>query len=380
MLAIFPGHALYFECRRDLSDAEQVIHSPLNDDGIRCEQVKRKNIIHIAKKIAGFLLMMALALPLGGCGKAAEQPVSKTGFYFDTAVTLTLYAAPSETDSVEELLEETMSECARYEAMLSPSVEGSDIYKINHAGGESVMVSDETITVLYAAMAYSRSFPESVDLTIAPVKSLWDFSGNSTIVPTREELSQALLHVDYNNLVLDGNKVTLKDPEAAVDLGFIAKGYIADQLKAFLLSKGCECAIINLGGNVQTIGQKPEGECFSIGIQKPFADLGTYLTTAKLGSSDGLYSSAATSGVYERCFEKDGTLYHHILDLSTGMPVETDLNSATILTDSSMDADALSTICLILGKDAALSLIESTPDVDAILITKDNEVVDTSCH
>ncbi len=323
------------------------------------------------------LIILVLALQLCGCGRGAKQPVSKTDFYFDTAVTVTLFAMPSETQEAEKLLTETMSQCAYYESLLSPTVEGSDLYKINHAGGESVRVSDETATVMYAALAYSRSFPECVDLTVAPVKDLWDFSGNSSYVPEKEELTKALLHVDFNNLVLDGNNVSLTDPDAAVDLGFIAKGYIADQLKAFLLLKGCEEAIINLGGNVQTIGKKPDGSAFSVGIQKPFADLGTYLTTTELGDGDALYSSAATSGVYERCFKREGILYHHILDLSSGMPVDTDLYSATILTDSSMDADALSTICLILGKDGALSLIESTEDVDAILITNENEVIDT---
>ncbi|MCR5418137.1 MAG: FAD:protein FMN transferase [Lachnospiraceae bacterium] len=321
--------------------------------------------------------MILISMLLGACALQPKEPVSKTGFYFDTAVTLTVYETPSRADEAEALLEKAMAECSRYDTLFAPDNENSEIYKINHAEGHGVMVSDETRDLLYAAMVYSRSFPSYVDLTIAPVKALWDFSGDSDYVPRREELSNALQHVGYGNLSIDGNKVTLSDPEAAIDVGFIAKGYIADKLKEFLTKEGCESAIINLGGNVQTIGRKPDKTPYSVGIQKPFADLGSYLTATDLGSGDSLYSSAATSGVYERCFEKDGTLYHHILDLETGMPVDTDLYSATILTDSSLDADVLSTVCLIMGKDAALTLIHDTPDVDAILVTKENEVIDT---
>ncbi len=314
---------------------------------------------------------------LSACGSSEKIPYAKTGFYFDTVVTLTVYDTAKNADAANALLDEAMEECRRYDELFAPDLESSDIYRINHAGGESVHVSDETATMLYSALAYCRSFSGLADITIKPVKDLWDFTPQGGTIPSENSLSSALSHVNYQNVDLTGNKVSIADPYASIDPGFIAKGYIADQLKAFFISKNCPAAIINLGGNVQTLGTKPDQSDYSVGIRKPFGDADEYLTTISLSDADTTYSSAATSGIYERCFTVSDTLYHHILNPSTGMPAETDLYSATILTDSSMDADALSTICLMMGSEAAADYIRSVDGVDAILITDKYEIIDT---
>ena len=332
------------------------------------------------RKLLTYLSVSAcilLVLCMTGCGSNEKIPYSKTDFYFDTVVTLTVYDTVQNADAANELLTEAMEECRRYDLLLSPDAQDSDIYRINHAGGQAVTVSDETVTLLYSAIAYCRTFPHLADITIAPVKALWDFTPGGSRIPDDAQLQDALSHVDFSQLQINGNQVTLSDSQAGVDVGFIAKGYIADRMKAFFIEKGCDKAIINLGGNVQTLGCKPDQSPFSVGIQKPFSDTGDYLTTVELGDSDSLYSSAATSGVYERCFEADGRLYHHILDPSTGMPVSTDLYSVTILTDSSTDADALSTICLAMGAKDAEAYIRSIDKVDAILITDTYQIIDT---
>ena len=154
-----------------------------------------------------------------------------------------------------------------------------------------------------------------------------------------------------------------------INLGAIAKGYIADKMKDYLLEEGVESAIIDLGGNVLCVGQRPDGSPFRIGVQMPFADRSE--TAAVMEISD---KSVVSSGIYERYFEQDGVLYHHILNPSTGYPYENDLVSVTIISDESVDGDGLSTTCFALGLDKGMELINSLPDVQAVFITEDYQL------
>ena len=154
-----------------------------------------------------------------------------------------------------------------------------------------------------------------------------------------------------------------------LDLGAIAKGYIADKLKEYLVENGVEHALINLGGNILIIGDKPDGSKYNIGIQKPFDQTGQPITSVKVSDT-----SLVTTGIYERCFEKDDTLYHHILDPATGYPCQNNLYSVTIVTKSSVMADALSTTCFLLGLKDGMELINSLEGVEALFITDDYEL------
>ena len=167
-------------------------------------------------------------------------------------------------------------------------------------------------------------------------------------------------------MALNGNTVTFSDPETIIDLGGIAKGYIADRMAEYLRGEGVTSAIIDLGGNLYCLGTKPGGQLFQVGIQYPYEDRQTVI-----GSLPAEDLSVVTSGVYERCFTVDGKLYHHILDTTTGYPVENDLLSVTIISDASVDGDALSTSCFALGMEAGMSLIENLEGVEAIFITND---------
>ena len=195
-------------------------------------------------------------------------------------------------------------------------------------------------------------------------------------MPEDAAIKEALSHVSYDTIRFGAgtssetalpvyNTVTLNDPQAAIDLGFIAKGYIADKLKEYLLSRGVESACISLGGNVITIGEKPDGSPFRIGIQEPFSADGT-----SIGTIDIQDLSVVTSGIYERCFYEDDILYHHILDTATGYPVENELASVTIICDSSTKADALSTSCLCMGLENGRQYLDRAK-VEYLLITKD---------
>lgn len=327
------------------------------------------------QKISIFLLLAMLIPLFNGC-TANTEPISRTGFYFDTVIQVTIYDVKK-----EPCLEECMQLAETYEKMLSPTIEGSDIWNINHSGGKPVIVSDETVSLLKTALAYCEMTEGRIDITMETVSCLWDFhaeksasgtladsktSGTAGRIPDETALSEALSHVDYHNVLIEGNTVTLLDPESRIGLGFIAKGYIADKLKEYLLSQNIQSAIINLGGNLLAVGSKPDGSPFQFGIQMPFEAQGTPI--AALPVSD---KSVVSSGVYERYFYQDDTLYHHILDVSDGYPVQNTLLGVTVLSDSSTMGDALSTACFILGADEGMRLVESLEDVEAVFIFND---------
>lgn len=323
--------------------------------------------------IATLILTLApIPAALSGCAKNSE-PVSRTDFYFDTVIQITLYNTEDET-----ILDGCIALAEKYENLFSATKEGSDVWKINHAGGEAVTVSEETVQLLTTATDYANATEGAIDPTIRPVSELWNFgSGNGAHVPEDAAIKAALSHVSYDHIRFGTapsdetgepvlRTVTLTDPKAAVDLGFIAKGYIADKMKEYLLSQGVTSACISLGGNVLAIGEKPDGTPFRIGIQEPFAEEGTAIDTVEIRDT-----SVVTSGIYERCFYEDGVFYHHVLDTSTGYPVDNELASVTIICDSSTRADALSTSCLCLGLDKGRKFLDAQKDVAYLLITKD---------
>ncbi|MBQ8598311.1 MAG: FAD:protein FMN transferase [Lachnospiraceae bacterium] len=319
----------------------------------------------MTKKIFLFFFTLILnCLLLTGCRKAPVT-FSDTGFYFDTVITVTLYDNGS-----QEILDRCMNLAAEYENLLSTTVSGSDIWNINHSRGSYVTVSDETAKLLDSAIAYSRLSDGLVDPTIGSLSSLWNFGSDSeSCLPDDTAIAKALSHVNYENISIKGNQVALTDPEASLDLGFIAKGYIGDQMKAFLEAEGVTSALINLGGNVVTVGSKPDGSPFRVGIQDPFSQSGTAALVLDLSGK-----SAVSAGNYERYFEIDGTRYHHILSTQNGYPADSGLTQVTIICDESARADALSTLCFILGYEKAASLLENYPEVKAVFITEDGEI------
>lgn len=310
--------------------------------------------------ITAFLLSFFLI----GCGKP-NSPLAQTAFYFDTVITITLY---DKQDAL--LLEECFSLAETYENMLSKTVENSDVWNINHSGGNPTTVTDDTLTLLQTALSYAALSEGEIDPTIGSVTGLWNFSASSdAIIPSQKSIDEALSHVGYQGIIIEGNRVSLADPKAEIDLGFIAKGYIADRMKDYLLSQDVRSATINLGGNVLTIGSRPDGSPFRIGIQKPFAPSGTLALS--LPAAD---LSIVSSGIYERYFEMDGEFYHHILDAKTGYPVRNNLFQVTILSKSSMDGDALSTTCFLLGLEEGMTLVESLEDIEAVFFTSDGSM------
>lgn len=310
-------------------------------------------------------LLSASILLLSGCsGLPRERSQTYTDTLFDTVISVQIF------DSVDEdVLEGCEKLCKKYDSMFSNKIEDSEISRINSAGGNPVEVSKETIKLIKKGIYYSEMSDGVFDITIAPVSNLWDFKAETPLVPSPEAIAEAVSHVNYENIIIRDNTVKLTDPHAGIDLGAIAKGYIADRIKDYLEEEGVRHAMINLGGNVLAMDSKLDGSDYNIGIQKPFDETGEPITSVKISDK-----SVVTSGIYQRYFKADGKIYHHILDPNTGYPCENNLYSVTILTDSSLTADALSTTCFLLGYDRGMKLINQLDNVDAVFITNDNQI------
>lgn len=313
-----------------------------------------------------------------------NEPISISSIKLNTAVQITIY------DSQDKaLLDDCLALCDKYELVFSRTNEKSELYKLNHrkdtsdkdpnADGQTTPypvsgtadtwhISEDLASLLSQGLSITRESDGAFDIAIAPLTSLWDFTAEDPKVPDDAAIQKALPLCSSDGVTIDGQDITLPSDDIQFDVGAIAKGYIADRLKDFLVKKGVNSAIINLGGNILCIGSKPDGTPFKIGIQKPFADRNE--TEAVM---DITGKSVVSSGIYERCFKQGGKLYHHILNPQTGYPYENGLISVTIISDQSVDGDALSTTCFALGLEDGLKFAEKK-GVQAVFITEDYEL------
>lgn len=327
-----------------------------------------------------------------GCGNITDadtsttgnQPISISSIKLNTAVQITIY------DSQDKaLLNDCLALCDKYELIFSRTNEKSELYKLNHrkdvsdgdfgtdgpttpypvsGTADTWHISEDLAALLSEGLDITRESDGAFDIAIAPLTSLWDFTAEDPEVPDDAAIQKALPLCSSDGITIDRQDITLPSDDIRFDVGAIAKGYIADRLKDFLMKKGVKSAIINLGGNVLCIGSKPDGTPFKIGIQKPFADRNE--TEAVM---DITGKSVVSSGIYERCFKQDGKLYHHILNPKTGYPYDNGLISVTIISDQSVDGDALSTTCFALGLEDGLKFAEKK-GVQAVFITEDYEL------
>ena len=327
-----------------------------------------------------------------GCGNITDadtsttgnEPISISSIKLNTAVQITIY------DSQDKaLLDDCLALCDKYELVFSRTNEKSELYKLNHrkdtsdkdtntdrqttpypvsGTADTWHISEDLAALLSEGLDITRESDGAFDIAIAPLTSLWDFTAEDPKVPDDAAIQKALPLCSSDGVIIDGQDITLPSDDIQFDVGAIAKGYIADRLKDFLVKKGVNSAIINLGGNVLCIGSKPDGTPFKVGIQKPFADRNE--TEAVM---DITGKSVVSSGIYERCFKQGGKLYHHILNPQTGYPYDNGLISVTIISDQSVDGDALSTTCFALGLEDGLKFAEKK-GVQAVFITEDYEL------
>jgi len=323
------------------------------------------NISYYTQKIIFFFSILIISLclfALSGCS-SKEKSISKSAVFFDTYITISIFGSDD-----ASTLDECMTICGDFENMLSATVPESDIYKINHSNGQFVAVNYETLKLIEDSIYYSTISDGMFDITVYTDYALWDFHAPGNPLPDNNDIQESIKHINYRNIVTDKNTCSVKllDPDTQIELGGIAKGYIADKLGEHLLSQGITSAIINIGGDIKTIGSKPGNKPYTIGIQDPNEQSGIITT---LSISD---LSVTTSGIYERYILSEGMKYHHILDPQTGYPVNTDVKSVTVISKNAETADALCTSVILLGKDAALPLIESTNDAECIIVTTDD--------
>ncbi|MDO5695215.1 MAG: FAD:protein FMN transferase, partial [Eubacteriales bacterium] len=324
-------------------------------------------------KLTAFLLIFGLLLVGCGKGKAGRQeirddrPMEKQLFILDTVVTIKLFDNKS-----DEVMNGVVDVIKTYNDRLSAYEKGSDINRINSNGTAWTEVDPSTVEVIRKGLDYSEKSGGRFDITIGAVSMLWDFTDVNSAVPSLDSIREGLRHVDYRQVAVDGNRVQLKQEGMKLDLGGIAKGYIADKAKEYLLEKGVRSAIINLGGNVLCVGDK-NGQAFQVGIQDPAKIRNEIIGTAAVHDA-----SMVTSGIYERYVKNNGHRYHHILDATTGFPCEDGIAQVTIFSKKSVDGDALSTTCFLLGVAEGMTLIESMADTEALFVTNKGERIFSS--
>lgn len=338
----------------------------------------------------------ALLFLLTACSSKQEDSLSREVFALDTISTFTVWTNDTvDSKKAEEILKNAEQLILYYDKLLSRTVAESDVYRVNHAGGAKTDISLETAYLIGEAIKYAEMTEGYFDITILPVKEIWDFKAENPQVPTDAQIEAAKSLVNYRNIELgttasvgendqikkspldtsaDKSWVTVALKEGAtIDLGAIAKGYIADKISEYLKSEGVTKAIINLGGNVLMVGEKEAGTPWTVGVQSPDGVQNSYIATVSINDA-----SVVTSGVYERYFEVGGVHYHHLLDPFTGRPTDNGLLSVTILSDESVVGDALSTSCFVLGLEKGLALIEATPEVEAVFALDNGEIVKSS--
>lgn len=316
------------------------------------------------KRVICLTIILTIVINLTGCGlplsggAKGRETVQRSGLMLDTVVTVTLYGGGD-----TQLIDRCFEKCREYELIFSRTDPDSELYRLNR--DRSMEVSAPLLELLETALYYCRLSGGAFDITLGAVSDMYGFSSDSPAVPTDDELAEAMPS-GYECIRIEGSTVTLTDDRAVIDLGAIAKGYIADRLGELLRENGQDSAIISLGGNVLCVGEKPGGEDFAIGIQYPFADYTRTISTVYVKDM-----SVVTSGIYERSFEYEGELYHHILDAATGRPVQNGLVAVSIVSPLSVDGDALSTVCFALGLEKGLELIDSLDGVYAVFVTDD---------
>jgi len=314
------------------------------------------------------IIFSVMALSVGCSAKDSMRSV--TSFQLGTRVELSVFEGGS-----SNILREAVNLISALENELSRNMEQSEIFNINiNAGISSVNVSENAFFIINKSLYYSELSEGSFDITVGPLVSLWGIGTAEVKVPSPDEIHAAVDLIDFRRIKLttspSGKMVFLEQKGMEIDLGGIAKGFIADKVYELLKADGVKSAIINLGGDVRLLGRRSEGRLFRIGIQDPFAGRGEYL-----GIYEGENISIVASGVYERYYEEDGVRYHHIFDPKTGYPADNDIMGISVITDKTADADALSTLLFMLGAKGALEFTEGLENAEVIIITKDKKVI-----
>lgn len=321
-------------------------------------------------------LFLSLVLVfLAACGGSEEEntiletPYEQTEFLMGTYVSLRIYD-----EGKEEAIDEAFARIEELADKVTVNEPGSEMDKINQAAGEnSVSVSEDVYPLIQTAAEYSKLPNSGFDYTIGPITDLWRIGFDDARVPEPSEIEAVLPLVNHEKVELNDEErsVYLAETGMLLDLGAIAKGYIADEVAAVFKENGVTTGILDLGGNVVVMGDSPTRDTggFNVGVQDPFDQRGAYVGAINLKDK-----SIVTSGIYERYIEKEGEIYHHLMNPDTGYPFDNNLASVTIVSDLSIDGDALSTVVFGFGLEEGLEYVNGQEDIEGIFITKDREI------
>jgi thiamine biosynthesis lipoprotein len=320
----------------------------------------------LMKSFTRILILCSAVLIATGC---ESKPYESTEQIMGTIVTQSVYG-----DRAKEAAQEASKRIKELESILSFHLQTGDLATLNaNAGKGAVRLRPETIFLLKKSLQYSDLTGGSFNILVGPLVKRWNVTAPDAEVPSDAEIKRLLPLIHYKDLVVDEKKGTarlLKKGQMA-DLGGIAKGYASDEVLAIYRKLGIKKAIIDIGGNIGLLGTSPDGTPWLIGVQSPGKERGEYACVLSLTDC-----SLSTSGAYERFFEKNGKIYHHIIDPSTGYPADAGLLSASIIAPLSVDSDALSKI-FVMGADRGIALIKKIPGTGAVLITRDKRIIVT---
>ncbi len=314
-----------------------------------------------------FVMVFCIGCDMQKTDKQNEYKYTSQIFAMDTVMDLTVYDIDG-----EKAIAAAEKKIREFEKLFSVNRKESDIYRINHDAdsGQPISVSEDTFRLIKKSIELSEKTGGMFDISIFPIVKAWGFTSKEYRVPEEEERNNLKKLVDYRKIRCKDKSVLL-DKGMRLDLGGIAKGYAADEVIDLFRNMGMKSAIVSLGGDIKTLGTKPNGESFQIAIKNPL-EKGSFLDTIPIKNR-----AVVTSGSYDRSFEKGGKNYHHIMDKRTAAPVNSDLISVTVIADHSTDADGLSTALFTLGSEKAVELHKSLSGFDMILLRKDGKIIRT---
>lgn len=324
--------------------------------------IKDRMCIRKFRQMVGLLCLGCFLVAVTGCGNTEKEPLKteREIFAMDTFMKLTFYG-----DKGAGAMDQAVREIHRLETLFSVTKKDSDIARINAASGTAVEVQPETYELLGACKTFGDETEGLLDVSIYPVVKLWGFTTEQYRVPSTSECQSELKKVDYKKIeLLPKHRIRIRK-DMAIDLGAVAKGYVSQHIMTLCKEQGVSSAIVSLGGNVQAMGKKPDGTSYVVGITDPADGTGIF------GTVQVQDKAVITSGIYQRNFEHNGTLYHHIMDKRTGMPAENELASVTVIASQGDRADALATALYIMGEEKAKDYQEKHPEMQLILIRKD---------
>ena len=306
--------------------------------------------------------------------KQGERQIQRVEFAFDTVCSIQIFTNIEE-KKVQTILDEAFAKLKQLENIFSPTLKESELYKLNeNTSTEEIPISSELHYLIEESLHFAHLTFGAFNPCLAPLTKLWQplWKGEANI-PSSEEIAKALKNVDYTACTLQENAI-IKPPYVKFDLGASAKGYATDCIKAILTEKGIKKAVIDLGGNVLVMQEDDDETKMKVGIKSPIV----HESGRVAGYVEVKNKAIVTSGNYERFFEKDGKLYHHIISSKLGYPVENELRAVTIISENAMISDILSTSCFVLGGEKSKTLLEKFPEVSAIFFLKTDEIVEVN--